>query len=168
MSKVIQYSNRTLPPWPILTTILQAYLDVTLPDSVLQKGRSTNHLCWATTYWAHQSASTRMLSLQHGKRCIHSWHDYHWLLLFNVALGNPSSKFWQQALQVVKYTILLQSQTCAYTVFQATEQSRFFTLIFETQKQCKRQAYQSWTFHLHITLPPSSSTLEGSLQLSQD
>ena len=78
-------------------------------------------------------------------------------------LSQTHSDFWQQALQVIKCTVLSRQQACTHTVLWAVACGRLsYPYHWNTEKQCKRQAHWPWTFHLHNTLPyPSSSPLGG-------
>ena len=68
-----------------------------------------------------------------------------------------------------QHTILPGQQTSTHTVLQALVCGGLSNpYLWHTEKQCKRQVYWPWIFHLCDTLPhPSSSMAVGSSQLTQ-
>ena len=72
------------------------------------------------------------------------------------------SDIWQQALQVIKCTVLPRQQTGTHTVLRDTAHGGFSnTYLWHTEKRCKRRAHRTRTFYLRDTLPHLSSSPPG-------
>ena len=128
-----------------------------MPVSLLQKQRPTTHLYPATTCWAHWIGTARMLYLQHSKRNVNSQHDNHWPLPLTLH-GGTHDDFWQQALQIVKHTIVPQ-QPVPLQSSKVLQTADFWPSPLTHKIRHKRQVDCPQMFHLVSTMPcPSNST----------